>query len=63
MTRKTASKKFALVLAEYVARFGQVPPSILTEAGATAFMIDALRREKAQRSGDPSSARPQTKSG
>jgi hypothetical protein len=47
MTRKTTSKEYALVLAEYMARFHDVPPSIVGEAAATELMRDALRRDEA----------------
>ena len=47
MSRKTKiGKEYALVLAEYVARFQQVPPSILTEAGAIELMREALRNNE-----------------
>ena len=45
MPRNHVSKQYAVVLAEYVACFGQVPPSILTERGATELMLEALRRK------------------
>lgn len=35
-------KQYALVLADYVARFEEVPPSILTEESATEVMLAAL---------------------
>jgi len=45
MSRKTKiGKEYALVLAKYVARFHQVPPSILTERGATDLMRQRLER-------------------
>ena len=47
MSRKTKiGKEYALVLAEYVARFQQVPPSILTEAGAIELMREALKQNE-----------------
>jgi hypothetical protein len=44
MWRNDISKRYAIVLAEYVARFHQVPPSILSERGATELMLQALQR-------------------
>ena len=45
MSRKSKlGKEYALLLARYVARFHQVPPSILTETQASELMAAALRR-------------------
>ena len=47
MSRKSKlGKEYALLLAEYVARFHQVPPSILTEVQASELMTEALRRNE-----------------
>jgi len=46
MWRNEISKQYAIVLANYVARFRQTPPSILTERGATELMLEALRRNE-----------------
>ena len=46
MQRNDTSKQYAIVLARYVARFDQVPPSILTERAATDLMTEALRRDQ-----------------
>jgi len=46
MRRNDIGKQYAIVLAQYVARFGQVPPSILTEASATKLMLEALRHNE-----------------
>ena len=47
MSRKSKlGKEYALLLAEYVARFHQVPPSIVTEAQASELMTEALRRNE-----------------
>ena len=39
-------KEYAVVLAEYVARFQELPPSILTEESATELMLGALQRDE-----------------
>jgi hypothetical protein len=44
--RNKIGRRYALVLAEYLARFHDVPPSILREAGATDLMLAALRRDE-----------------
>jgi len=47
MSRKTkVGRAYALVLAEYVARFHQAPASILTDAGAIELMREALRHNE-----------------
>jgi hypothetical protein len=46
MARRAISRQYALVLAKYVTRFHDVPPSILSEAGATELMMQALRRNQ-----------------
>ena len=43
--KNVIGKRYALVLTKYVARFKDVPPSILTEREATILMIDALKRD------------------
>jgi len=45
----TKRKRYALTTAKYVARFHDVPPSILSEEGATELMVAALRRGEALR--------------
>jgi hypothetical protein len=37
-------KSYAMLLAEYAGRFGELPPSIITEEGAGTLMTQALRR-------------------
>ena len=37
-------KSYPMVLAEYGNRFGDTPPSILSEEGATELMLRALKR-------------------
>jgi len=37
-------KSYPMLLAEYCSRFGDGPPSILTEEGASELMARALRR-------------------
>jgi len=39
-------QEYALVLAQYVARFHQVPPSILSESAAMELMLAALRQDE-----------------
>jgi len=47
MSRKSKiGREYALVLAKYVARFHQVPPSILTEATAMELMLESLRLDE-----------------
>jgi hypothetical protein len=46
MRRSDPGKQYAIVLAQYVARVHQVPPSILTERCATELMLETLRRDE-----------------
>lgn len=46
MWRTGLSKQYAIVLAQYVAKFHQTPPSILTERGAMEMMLEALRNSE-----------------
>ena len=47
MSRKSKiGKEYAFVLAKYVARFQQAPPSILAEATAMELMLEALQHDK-----------------
>ncbi|HUL06730.1 MAG TPA: hypothetical protein VLV76_10390 [Candidatus Acidoferrum sp.] len=52
MTKEMAGRRYALVLARYVARFHTVPPSILTEEAATELMLAALKRDTPINAGD-----------
>src|SRR5262245_25020609 len=45
LTKEAIGRRYALVLAKYVARFHTVPPSILTEEAATELMLAALKRD------------------
>jgi hypothetical protein len=38
-------KAYAMLLVDYTGRFGELPPSILTEEGAGMLMERALRRD------------------
>jgi hypothetical protein len=40
-------KSYAMLLAEYTARFNDLPPTILTEDGAAELMLRAQRRGSA----------------
>ena len=53
MSRIATGKRYALVLAEYVSRFHSVPPSILTEAGATDVMVERLQQSERVRATKP----------
>jgi hypothetical protein len=39
-------KAYAMLLVDYTGRFGELPPSILTEEGAGMLMERALRRDR-----------------
>lgn len=39
-------KSYAMLLADYTGRFGDLPPSILTDEGAGMLMERALRRDR-----------------
>jgi hypothetical protein len=39
-------KSYPVLLAEYTGRFSEMPPSILTEEGASMLMVRALKRGK-----------------
>jgi hypothetical protein len=39
-------KSYAMLLVDYAGRFGELPPSILTEEGAGMLMERALRRDR-----------------
>jgi hypothetical protein len=54
---------YALALAEYVARFNDAPPSILSEDSAMEMMLRALSRDEAIGPGEPAEQRQKRKSG
>ena len=59
----TAKERYALILADYVARFHEVPPSILSEASAADLMLAALQRDRAIQLGEPWGSAAQRKKG
>jgi hypothetical protein len=53
MPGNATGKRYALVLAEYVARFNDAPPSILSEESAMEMMLRALSCDEAIGPGEP----------
>jgi hypothetical protein len=53
MPGNATGKRYALVLAEYVARFNDAPPSILSEERAMEMMLRAVSRDEAIGRGEP----------
>lgn len=59
----TAKERYALILADYVAQFHEVPPSILSEASAADLMLAAPQRDRAIQQGEPLRSAEQRKKG